>query len=72
MKLPWTELSGRDAGRITPGEDQSSVFGYTRWRCLLELHMEISSRKFNIGEMDVTYKCKSLWKVGGILGHEPK
>lgn len=34
--------------------------------------MEISSRKFNIGEVDVTYKCKSLWKVGGILGHEPK
>ena len=43
-----------------------------RCRCLLEVHMEISSRKFNIREMNVTYKCKSLWKVGGILSHEPK
>lgn len=28
------------------------------WR-LLEPHMEISSRKFNIGEMDVTYRMQS-------------
>ena len=43
-----------------------------RWSYLLELHMEISSRKFNIGEMNVTYKCKSLWKTDGILSHELK
>lgn len=53
-------------------KDQKFSFGYTKVACLLELHMEISSRKFNIGEMDVTYKCKKSLEGRSILGHEPK
>lgn len=32
--------------------------------------MEISTREFNIGELDVTEKCRSFWMVGDILSYE--